>query len=77
MKSLQEQMLDEIEALRKDMAPDIPDFAMTFEGLMDKLGNKASRNRLHAWLVSEVKAGRWKKPRTSGSKSTVMYWKSG
>ena len=75
MKSLQDQMLAEIEALREELAPDVPDFAMTFDELMEKLGNKASRNRLHEWLSGEVRAGRWRKSRTSGSKSTVMYWK--
>jgi hypothetical protein len=75
MKSLQDQMLAEIEALREELAPEVPDYAITFEQMMQRLGPGANVGRLHKWLAEEVKAERWKKARIPGGQARTVYWK--
>jgi hypothetical protein len=75
--SLQDQMLAEIEALRQEIAPDIPDCAMTFEEILQSLGPNAKENKLHDWLARAVEAGSWKKARAKGGKARTVYWKVG
>jgi hypothetical protein len=69
-------MMAEIEALRHEIAPEIPEYALTFEQLVEAMGPKAKENRLHDWLSAEIKAGRWKKARAAGAKAKTVYWKA-
>jgi hypothetical protein len=68
-------MLAEIEAMRDEVAPEIPDYAITFEQMLERLGPGANVGRLHKRLAEEIKAGRWKKARVTGGQARTVYWK--
>ena len=73
----EEAMREELEALRKEISPDIPPYAISFQQLMETMGPNIGEGRIRKWMAAEIRSGRWKKQQVIGGTNKFVFWKVG